>query len=116
MFAVYENSLKGMEKLLLSIYLLLAIFGPRELRCAVVRSDATKSILSPTFIFKRLSKDLDNMAKRTVTVDDQEDNDESTDKRDGDMDAFLHRIGDPWAKSQRNAKATGKRIQFNLFS
>ena len=103
-----------MEKLLLSMCLLLAIFGPRELRCAVVRSDATKSILSPTFIFKRLSKDLDNMAKRTVTVDDQEDNDESTDKRDRDMDAFLHRIGDPWAKSQRNAQLTGKGIQFNL--
>ena len=103
-----------MEKLLLSVCLLLVIFGPKELTCAVVRSDATRSILSPTFIFKRLSTDLDSMAKRTVTADDEKDDDEGTDKRDRDMDAFLYRIGDPWAKSQRSAQAPGKGIQFNL--
>ena len=109
MFSVNENNLKSMEKLLLSICLLLTIFGPRELRGAAVRSDAVRGVLSPTFIFKRLSKDLDNMVKRTMTAN-EDDDDEGTDKRDIDTEAFLH----PWTKSQRNTQMIGKRIQFNL--
>ena len=64
MFSAYENSLKSAaEKLLLSAFLLLTIFGPRELRCVAAEldldlPDASKSGLSPAFVFKRLGKGL----------------------------------------------------------